>query len=355
MTSQQSDAAEAPNDPAGRQKVGVVLVGRNESARLPRSVSAAREQAAVVIYVDSNSTDGSRELAAEHGAEVIHLTEGPYTPARGRQVGFNELSRRHPELPYVHFVDGDCVLQPGWVAKAYRHLEANPKVGAVFGRRREERCAESFYSRLMDVDWDAPSGAAANFGGDLLARVDAVRAAGSWSPTTINAEDIDLSFRMRADGWTIFHLAEEMTSHDVRMTRFAEYWKRSVRAGYGYAEVGWRYRKGPGWLLLRRMLSTVFYVVLLPLLALILAFVWWPGALLVALLYVRMLLVLALSARRRGSSWRMAFSYAGLNLVCKVAALLGSLRYWRDRLIRKDRPSDHLIVYRTEGSKVGAD
>jgi cellulose synthase/poly-beta-1,6-N-acetylglucosamine synthase-like glycosyltransferase len=350
MTESASDAQSAQtserDDLSSKTRVGIVLIGRNEAQRLGRVVGAACEQADCVVYVDSNSTDNSRELAASLGASVVHLTSGPYTPSRGRQVGFEEILRQNPDLPYVQFVDGDCVLAPGWIERAYQYIEANPRVGAVFGRRREENCAESFYSRLMDIDWDHPAGDVANFGGDSLIRAAAVRQAGGWSANTINAEDIDLSFRVRAQGWTIVRLAEEMTRHDVRMTLFAEYWRRSVRAGYGFAEVGWRYRHGPGKLLLRRMASAVLYGFLLPILAVVFAFVWWPISALIALLYARSLVVMTLWSRRRGASWRTSLAYADLNMVCKVAAFLGVARYLRDRAVGKAQPSDHLIVYR---------
>jgi GT2 family glycosyltransferase len=350
MTESASYAKTAENgerdDPPSKARVGVVLIGRNEAQRLVRVVAAACEQADYVVYVDSNSTDDSRELAASLGATVVHLAKGPYTPSRGRQVGFEEILRQRPDLAYVQFVDGDCMLMPGWIDRAYQYLEAHPAVGAVFGRRREENCARSFYSRLMDIDWDHPAGEAANFGGDSLVRVEAVQQAGGWSANTINAEDIDLSFRIRAQGWTIVRLAEEMTRHDVRMSRFAEYWRRSVRAGYGFAEVGWRYRHGPGKLLLRRMASAVLYGFLLPVLAVVFAFVWWPASALIGVLYARSIAVMALWARRRGASWRTSLAYAGLNMVCKVAAFLGVARYVRDRAVGKAQPSDHLIVYR---------
>jgi glycosyltransferase involved in cell wall biosynthesis len=336
----------SPADP-GRGRVGVVVIGRNEGERLARAVAAALEQAETVVYVDSNSDDGSRERAAALGASVVHLTAGPYTPSRGRQEGFEALRRLRPDLPYVQFIDGDCLLAPGWVATARAHLDAHPDVVAVFGRRREERVAESLYSRLMDVDWDHPPGEAPNFGGDALVRCDAVEAAGGWSAATINAEDIDLSFRVRAaTGGRVVRLADEMTRHDVRMSRFAQYWRRAVRAGYGYAEVGWRYRHGPGRMLLKRMASSVLYAVVLPALAVVGGLLWWPLAALVGLVYLRTLARLYARARARGADAGTAAAYAGLNLVCKAASTWGALLYLRDRL--SGGPTrDNLIVYRS--------
>jgi cellulose synthase/poly-beta-1,6-N-acetylglucosamine synthase-like glycosyltransferase len=249
-----SDAARPSSSP----RIGGVVIGRNEGARLGRALEAAVQAFDVTVYVDSNSSDDSRALAAEKGALVVHLSSGPFTPSRGRQTGLEKLARDYPDLDYVHFIDGDCILRPDWIGAAVSFLESHPAVGAVFGRRREEDLTK-FYNRLMDVDWNHPAGEVTNFGGDCLVRFQAILDAGGWSSNTINAEDIDVSLRMREKRWLIQRLGVEMALHDARMTHFGEYWRRSVRAGYGYLEVGLRFRHGPGRFLLRRAASSAFY------------------------------------------------------------------------------------------------
>lgn len=334
-----------PRRPPGRPRVGGVVIGRNEGARLGRSLEAAVRDFDVTVYVDSDSSDGSRELAAQKGAIVLHMKTGPFTPSRGRQTGLEELARNHAELEFVHFVDGDCVLQPNWLAVGLEFLEKNPQVGAVFGRRREEDLSR-FYNRLMDVDWNHPSGVVMNFGGESLARLKAVLEAGGWASGTINAEDIDLSLRMREKGWLIQRLDEEMGLHDARMTRFGEYWRRSVRAGYGYLEVGLRYRHGPGRFLLNRVVSSGLYGGALPIVTVAGAFLFWPAAAASGLLYLRVFTKMTRFALQREASPGTALGYAALNLVCKTANLVGSTRCLLDFLQGRGRPRDDLIVYR---------
>ena len=50
--------------------------------------------------------------------------------------------------------------------------------------------------------------------------------------------------RLRAAGWQIWRLPEEMTLHDAAMTRLSQWWKRSMRGGHAYAE-GASLRLGP--------------------------------------------------------------------------------------------------------------
>ena len=185
-----------------------------------------------------------------------------------------------------------------------------------------------------------------NFGGDSMVRISAVSHAGGWSADTINAEDIDLSFRVRALGWKIVRLEVPMTLHDVGMVRFAEYWRRSVRAGYGYAEVGLRYWPGEGAPLVRRMLSAYLYAVALPVLAVVGVWTAWPLATLVAVLYVRVLWAGFRWSRRPGVPERTRWAYTVLNVVCKFASSLGATQYFLDRALGRKTPREGLIVYR---------
>jgi hypothetical protein len=216
----------------------------------------------------------------------------------------------------------------------------------VFGRRREERVRESLYSRLMDIDWEHPPGSVTNFGGDALIRTRPLVEAGSWSSDTINAEDIDASLRLRKLGFDIVRLATPMTLHDARMTHFGEYFRRAVRAGYGYAEVGMRYRKGPGRFLLRRAVSALFYAGVLPVAVVVLAVTRSIFVVVPLVLLLRVLVVTTLAARRRGADFGTAATYALFNLICKAGSLWGSLRFVLDRLQSRGQPRDELIVYR---------
>jgi cellulose synthase/poly-beta-1,6-N-acetylglucosamine synthase-like glycosyltransferase len=198
----------------------------------------------------------------------------------------------------------------------------------------------------MDVDWNHPPGQVPNFGGDVLVRTRAITEAGGWSADTINAEDIDVSFRIRERGGTIARLATEMTLHDARMTHFGEYWRRSVRAGYGYVEVGLRYRHGPGKMLLRRAASSGFYVVVLPSVAVWGAFTSWPVVLVPAALYARVFVGMTRFALKREATLPTAMAYASLNIVCKAASFSGAVRALADHFQGRGTPRDDLIVYR---------
>ena len=111
------------SDPQQKLKFGAVAIGRNEGDRLKRCL-ASLSPAAVVIYVNSGSTDGSARWAQNWGCDVIELDMSmPFTAARARNSGFRRLQKIAPQIDYVQFVDGDCELVGDWLYAAMTFLE----------------------------------------------------------------------------------------------------------------------------------------------------------------------------------------------------------------------------------------
>lgn len=217
--------------------IGVVVIGRNEGQRLERCLASVFGAADAVVYVDSGSTDGSVQLARDRGVQVLALDmTRPFTAARARNEGFACLQRALPDVRYVQFVDGDCEVVGGWLGTAQAFLAAHPEVAVVCGRRRERFPQRSVYNLLCDLEWDTPVGESKACGGDALMRADAFAAVSGFRPGLIAGEEPELCVRLRAAGWKVWRLDEEMTLHDAAITRFSQWWQRSLRAGYAFAE-----------------------------------------------------------------------------------------------------------------------
>jgi glycosyltransferase involved in cell wall biosynthesis len=220
-----------------RGVVGVVVIGRNEGERLRRCLASTLPQATALVYVDSGSTDGSVDMARAMGADVVALDMAqPFTAARARNAGCVRLRALIPHAEFVQFVDGDCEVDAAWIAHACDFLRANPDVAAACGRRRERYPERSIYNLLCDIEWNTPVGEARACGGDVLMRAEALQQAGGYRDDLIAGEEPELCVRLRARGWRIWRLDAEMTRHDAAMTRFAQWWRRSQRAGFAYAE-----------------------------------------------------------------------------------------------------------------------
>lgn len=223
--------------PSGTDAVGVVVIGRNEGERLKRCLASIAGTVTYLAYVDSGSTDGSVDLAASLGAEVLELDlRQPFTAARARNAGFERLLQRHSAIRYVFFVDGDCEVVHGWTGEAAAFLDSHPDVAVVCGRRRERYPERSIYNLLCDIEWDSsPAGETGACGGDAVVRVTAFREVAGYRADLICGEEPELCARLRQAGWRIWRLAADMTVHDAAMYHLTQWWRRTMRVGYGYA------------------------------------------------------------------------------------------------------------------------
>lgn len=220
--------------------MGFVVIGRNEAARLAACLASIPRHLGPVVYVDSGSSDGSLEIAREAGVECVALDAGSrLSAASARNAGFAIIRARKPDLATVHFVDGDCVLEADWPEKALALLEAEPGIVAVCGSRREAFPDASPYNRLCEIEWRLPAaGESMAFGGEVAIRVAAFMEAGGYAPEVIAAEDDELALRLRADGGRIWRLEDTSSRHDAAIENLSGWWRRAVRCGYGYAQVG---------------------------------------------------------------------------------------------------------------------
>ncbi len=73
-------------------------------------------------------------------------------------------------------------------------------------------------------------------GGYVMMRVEALQLVGAYRPSLIAGEEPELCVRLRQNGWKIVCLPLAMTLHDAAITRFSQWWRRSVRTGHAFAE-----------------------------------------------------------------------------------------------------------------------
>ncbi|MGJ8544828.1 MAG: glycosyltransferase family 2 protein [Sulfitobacter sp.] len=299
--------------------IAAVVIGRNEGARLMACLEALAGQCDPVIYVDSGSSDGSVEAAQARGAQVVALDMSqPFTAARARNAG---LAAVPEEIEFIQFLDGDCVMRGEWLEAAAAFLRGHAEVAVVCGRRREVAPEASVYNRLIDAEWDTPVGEALACGGDALMRAAPLRALGGYRAGLIAGEEPELCLRLRAAGWRIWRLQAEMTLHDAQIMRFGQWWQRSKRAGFAFAEGAYLHGRGHWGRETRRALIWGIGVPFAALAALAVFGLWGLAALLI---YPAQLLRLA---RRGGWDW------ARFSLLGRFAEAQGAMGFYL-RLLR---------------------
>ncbi len=325
----------AADDP--KTCVGVVAIGRNEGDRLRRCLESVKGKVAAIVYVDSGSADDSVNMAKSLGVEVVQLdTSIHFTAARSRNAGVKRLLEIKPELAFVHVVDGDCEVVEGWIDRALKEMrtDGHANVAVVCGRRRERHPDATIYNFLIDMEWNTPVGEADACGGDALIRVEAFQQVGGYDESIIAGEEPEMCWRMRhaAAPWRILRIDAEMTLHDAQLTRFTQWWKRSVRSGHAYAEGHAMHGHVDGYCG-HAVRSIAQWSVVLPLVALGLAwFTWGASFVLLGLYLVLWARIRSYRIDQHGDSPRDASLYANYCVAGKFAELQGMLKYWWNRL-----------------------
>ncbi|SEW44465.1 Glycosyltransferase, GT2 family [Cognatiyoonia koreensis] len=290
--------------------IGVVIIGRNEGARLVRCLASVTGFAGRVIYVDSGSTDGSVAEAAAAGAEVVVLDMSrPFTAARARNAGLAALgvheglgtaSDDAPE--YIQFIDGDCEMDANWLEQGLNFLDSRHDVAVVSGRLRERHPDASIYNALCDEEWDAPVGETHYCGGIALMRKRALTQTGLFDSRMIAGEEPELCLRLQDDGWKIWRLPDEMALHDAAMMRFDQFWARMRRGGFAYALWTDMHGRGRNGLGARMMLRSLFWGAVLPISVLLAAVIVSPWAFALLLIYPLHMLQLVRRGHRPGTA-----------------------------------------------------
>ena len=230
-----------------------------------------------VIVVDDGSQDRSAAVACESGALVVPSGGTGRGPAAARNVG-----ARNATGEILAFIDSDCTASTEWLAELVTTF-ADPAVAAV-GGMVDGMCTDSAVDRYEAVMSSLSLGSRERFGGDgddtfylpscnLLARRSAFLGVGGFDDSMHVGEDVDLTWRLRDEGWTIAYLPVGRVCHEHRST-ISSFMSRRFDYGTseGMLQILHPHRR-------KRM-------VIPPLLALVLALCiiapfagWWPAAL----------------------------------------------------------------------------
>ena len=313
--------------------LGVVVIGRNEGERLRRCLESAIKSVKYIVYVDSGSTDNSVVMARNMGVEVVTLDLNiPFTAARARNAGFDRLLTLSEDIKYVQFVDGDCEIVDGWMSSAFLFLESLPNAAVATGRRRERFPENSIYNLLCDIEWNSPIGKALACGGDAMMRVSTFKQVSGYRPDLIAGEEPELCVRLRQAGYEIWRLDHEMTLHDAAITQFNQWWRRTLRSGYAFAEGARLHGAPPERHWVKESRSAWIWGLGLPLVSLTLIAVGGVWGLATLLIYP--LQVLRLS-RKGNLTSHQNFLRAFFLVLGKFPEAIGQLKYEYHRFIGK--------------------
>lgn len=216
-----------------------VFNGRDLLASLLDSIALQTFAFEEIVVVDNGSTDGAAELARERGCRVL---------SQGRNSGFAVAVNRgwlEARTPWVAILNSDVVLRPDWLQHFRAHLSSDGAflTGKLLQASRPELLDGTFdlLSRA-GCAWraghgqpDAPDDASAPVRIALtsatacLYRREILAALGGFEESFESyLEDVDLSLRCAAAGWSGLYVPAARATH-LGSATFGPWGPRAVR------------------------------------------------------------------------------------------------------------------------------
>lgn len=181
-----------------------------------------------------------------------------------------------------------------------------------------------------------------------MMRLTAFEQVGGFNDTLIAGEEPELCVRLRRAGWKIMRLDAEMTLHDAAMSKFGQWWKRSKRAGYAYAQGAAMHGAAPERHWVRESSRIWVWGGGLPLLTLFLTLLLGPACLLLSLAYLLLWTRIFLRGVYERNCWSDAALWAGNCVLCKFPQLVGQVAFWLSRWTAAEvRPIEYQAASKT--------
>lgn len=220
-------------------KVTIGVKALNEEQRIAEALTSALRAAepfgGEVVLADSGSTDRTLEIASALPVRIVQLADpSERSCGAGAQLAFQQA-----DGDYFYLLDGDMVLDPGFLPAAIAHLEANPDLAAVGGLVREMNVeGHEFQIRASavnnDRNWRPGLVDRLDCGG--LYRVAAVRQVGHFADRNLHAfEEFELAARLSAQGWKLARIDHPAVDHYGHRTEGYRLLWRRVKSGYAGA------------------------------------------------------------------------------------------------------------------------
>lgn len=184
-----------------------------------------------IVVVDNGSRDATPTVLSRYAGQIDVLEE----VRRGRSAARN-AGIRHAAGDVVAFTDADCTVDPDWLRELVRPLR-DPVVGIVGGaiRAREgANEAELFGERIHDqragiLVWRPPYAITMSW----ASRRVVLEESALFDESLRRGEDVDLSYRIGAAGYSLVYCGEAVVYHRNERTLSglcAEGWKHGFYA-----------------------------------------------------------------------------------------------------------------------------
>jgi len=203
-------------------KISVVVIGKDEEKTLDRifenfkELDRQVEGKSQLIYVDSNSTDGSLYIAkefrkqnAELNVSIIKIQGNP-NAAIARNVGIEHIDS---QSKYIFFLDGDIIFDVEFVIKAISIMEKNERIASVCGTIMDSFETTDTKGMVRPAARAAKGNVVLWHGGNFVTGKSIIEQVGMFDDNLVKHQDIDYSFRMRNKGYILWMIEQRLGTH----------------------------------------------------------------------------------------------------------------------------------------------
>jgi len=194
--------------------LSIVIISRNEEGFIGKCIESVIEASKhienkEIVLIDSASTDGTLEIAKKYPIKIIRIDNSvPLSAAAGRYVGF-----LHSSGEYIHFQDGDSVLDERWFKNSLPFLEENSDVAGVVGFITQEEYDNLTVKNWIKVSKGERAGEIQYYYADILIKREVLEKVGPFNPWLKISEEGELSYRILNAEFKLYRLPYKMCHH----------------------------------------------------------------------------------------------------------------------------------------------
>jgi glycosyltransferase involved in cell wall biosynthesis len=178
--------------------ISVITITKNEERTIEETLrSIQRNNPAEIIMVDGNSTDRTVEIARRYTQRIFSAGDGGRSCAR--QIGAEQATQE-----YIAYVDAGVTLTEGALATMLAELQGSDYI-SIGARGAPDKKPSSYWEWGQDqhTQISNPEGRPAGIGmAASLFRRETILKYGFELGYGGNMDDVDLSLRLRRDGYT---------------------------------------------------------------------------------------------------------------------------------------------------------
>ena len=189
--------------PTTRRGVSVIIPCYKQAQYLPQTIESvlAQEYTPIeILVINDGSPDDTAKVAARYGDRIKYIEQVNQGLSAARNTGL-----RHATGEFLHFLDSDDYVRPGFYEKLTAVLATRPEAAAAYcgyqwvdvnsvflGERLPVPEVDDWFHRLLEENPWPPNA--------LLFRAAALEAAGNFDVKLRSCEDWDVWLRLAATG-----------------------------------------------------------------------------------------------------------------------------------------------------------